>query len=147
MEIHISSEPFDIWPAIQAYQDFHLKKGSYGALSLFVGTMRDFNVGDDITAMHIEYYEEMTEKHLKTVVHNLTEEHPVEEVLVVHRIGTVYPGDPIVVVAVWSAHRREAYAVNQGIIESLKSKAPFWKKESLSTGERWVEATKEESRI
>lgn len=137
IDIQIVHEPFDPWERIKSCQNQHLRPGSYGALSSFVGTMRDLNLGDQVHSMHIEQYQEMAEKQMRELlVQNCSEE--IEGVLLVHRVGTIHPGEPIVLVAVWSQHRHTAFALTQKIVEKLKSEIPFWKKESLPNQERWV---------
>lgn len=142
MHIDILDKPFDPWQSVKQYQEAHLKAGCYGALSLFIGTMRDFNSEDDVKAMKIEHYQGMTEKCLADTVSSLISNRGVEDIWVIHRIGMVYPGDPIVAVGVWSAHREDAYAANRIIVEKLKSEIPFWKKEMLADKDRWVSAQK-----
>ena len=141
MEVKIVSEPFDPWQQIQQYQslasDMH---GKYGATSVFVGTMRDFNEGDNVKGMTLEHYPGMTEKQLFKIVDEACQKWSVLDGLVVHRVGDVFPDEPIVLVAVWSSHRGDAFDSSRYIMEALKSKAPFWKKELLqSDAERWVD--------
>ena len=142
MEIEILEKPFDPWRMAQARQR-RLRRGSFGALALFAGTMRDCNEGDGVEAMWLEHYPGMTARFLRRAAREARRSHDVEELLIAHRIGWVYPGDAIVAVAVWAAHRRDAYAVNRALVEELKARAPFWKKEKLAGGdsgdERWVE--------
>jgi molybdopterin synthase catalytic subunit len=141
MKIEITKEAFDPWYEIQQYQSFSgLKQSEYGATSVFVGTMRDFNVGSNVKAMELEHYPGMTEKKLAEVVNETLLKWNLIDVLVIHRVGIVLPNDPIVLVAVWSSHRGDAFDGSRYIMESLKSKVPFWKKEVLvSDAERWVE--------
>ncbi len=140
MKIEIRKSTFDPWKEVQAYQDEELRKsGKFGATAIFIGTMRDMNEGNEVTAMRLDYYPEMAQKHLQQIVQSALQEFEVFDALVLHRIGQVFPGDPIVCVAVWSVHRDAAYQANRFIMEDLKSKAPFWKKESLRTRKRWVE--------
>ncbi len=141
MLITIAEQAFDPWQAVQTYQAEHLPAGSYGATSIFIGTMRDFNEGADITAMCLEYYPGMTEKQLEKIVSEASQQWAVLDALVVHRVGDILPNDPIVIVAVWTAHRGDAFAACRYIMEALKSKAPFWKKEQLVSEQvRWVES-------
>ncbi|MGD9601503.1 MAG: molybdenum cofactor biosynthesis protein MoaE [Gammaproteobacteria bacterium] len=112
--------------------------GAVGATATFVGTMRDFNEGDTVRAMTLEHYPGMTERHLEDICADARRRWTLLETLVVHRIGDILPGDPIVLVAVWSAHRAEAFEACRFIMEDLKSRAPFWKKETLAGGTRWV---------
>jgi len=90
--------------------------------------------------MHLEHYPGMTEAHLGQIAEAAMQRWEIQDVLLVHRTGEVAPNDPIVLVAVWSAHRAAAYEANRFIMEDLKSRAPFWKKETLEAGDRWVES-------
>ncbi|MEC4750141.1 molybdenum cofactor biosynthesis protein MoaE [Methylomicrobium sp. Wu6] len=140
MLIKISAESFDPWSEVRDYQDESGQMaGKFGATSLFVGTMRDFNEGDDVAGMILEHYPGMTERALEKIVREAVERWPVIDTLVVHRVGEIGPGEPIVLVAVWTSHRGDAFDASRYIMEALKSKAPFWKKEVLKgRGERWV---------
>lgn len=131
---------FDPWQEIATFQQEYLKGCcNYGATATFVGTMRDFNEGDDIIEMELEHYPAMTEKQLHTIVADAEARWPLQHVLLSHRVGLIRPADPIVLVAVWSAHRAAAFDACREIMEALKHQAPFWKKESLIDGEsRWV---------
>ncbi len=140
MHISIRDESFDPWGELVKYQDDQPRSVSgFGATTAFVGTMRDYNDDQNVSEMTLEHYPEMTERHLKSICGEAMERWDIIDVLVIHRVGVVRPGDPIVLVAVWSGHRKEAYEANRFIMEDLKSKAPFWKKERLGHGERWVE--------
>lgn len=101
--------------------------------------MRDVNESSTVNHMLLEHYPGMTEKHLENICAQAASRWNILDALVMHRVGDLYPNDPIVLVAVWAAHRKAAYEANRFIMEDLKSKAPFWKKESLVEGERWVE--------
>ncbi len=140
MEIKIVNQPFDPWQEIQLFQlSAKEMKGKVGATSIFVGTMRDFNEGDDVKGMALEHYPGMTEVQLGKIIKEAMQKWQVIDVLVVHRVGDLFPEDPIVLVAVWSSHRGDAFDVSRYIMEALKSKAPFWKKEILQSEEvRWV---------
>ena len=111
----------------------------YGATTVFVGTMRDMNEGDHVLSMTLEHYPGMTEKHLDDIAQQAKTQWELLDILIIHRTGRIYPNEPIVLVAVWSAHRAAAYEANRFIMEYLKSQAPFWKKEELQQGSRWVE--------
>ena len=137
MKIELLDAAFDPWQRLAAHQA--ASPGKHGATAVFVGSMRDSNEGDAVRAMHLEHYQGMTEKHLDAIVQQAASRWPLLDVLILHRIGQVYPGDAIVLVATWSAHRAAAYEANRYIMEDLKAKAPFWKKEQLAGGERWVE--------
>jgi molybdopterin synthase catalytic subunit len=140
MWVKILAEPFDPWAEASGYQNaVSQMAGKFGAMSLFVGTMRDFNEGDDVAGMTLEHYPGMTEKALEKIVQEAAERWAVIDALVVHRVGDILPGDPIVLVAVWTSHRGDAFDASRHIMEALKSRAPFWKKELLKAkGERWV---------
>ncbi len=140
MEVKIVSESFEAFKEILDFQKSAGKmRGKYGATSIFIGTMRDFNEGDNVKGMTLEHYPGMTEKQLETIIDEAMQKWKVIDVLVVHRVGDIYPGDAIVLVAVWSSHRGDAFDTSHYIMEALKSRAPFWKKELLDTDtERWV---------
>ena len=100
---------------------------------------RDPVVAGVVTAMTLEYYPGMTEKHLEAISLEAARRWDILDSLIAHRVGEVQPGEPIVMVAVWSAHRAAAFDASRFLMEELKSRAPFWKKESLGEGSRWVE--------
>lgn len=141
MTIIINSEAFDPWAVLDEYQQgMSQLEGQYGATAVFVGTMRDFNEGDNVAEMFLEHYPGMTERHLEHICQQATGEYHLLETLVVHRVGAIKPNEPIVLVAVWTAHRKQAFEACREIMEDLKTKAPFWKKEQLNDGQnRWVE--------
>ncbi len=139
MACDIRTASFDPWQEIQHYQDEHLAKGKFGATASFVGSMRDFNEGDDVQAMTLEHYPGMTESYLNKICDEAKSRWDIIDCLIVHRVGEIKPNDPIVLTVVWSAHRAAAFDACRYLMEELKSRAPFWKKESLNQGERWVE--------
>ncbi len=140
MKIDLRTAPFDPWQEVGRHQQTAPDLASkYGATAVFVGTMRDFNEGEPVTVMTLEHYPAMTEKHLRQIAEQAQSRWDIFDVLIIHRVGEIRPNDPIVLVAVWSAHRAAAYDANRFIMEDLKSKAPFWKKEVLREGSRWVE--------
>ena len=138
MNIKLLEEPFNPWEIIQQEQDT-LPTGSYGATTVFIGTMRDFNDDQQVSKMTLEHYPGMTEKELEKINVELEKKWAIDHSLIAHRVGDVFPNDPIVVVAVWSARRKDAYEANRYIMEALKTNAPFWKKELTEQGEVWVE--------
>ena len=140
MQIIIRPESFDPWQEVQAYQKQQANMtGKFGATSVFIGSMRDFNEGDDVVGMRLEHYPGMTEKQLAAIVSEADNQWQIIDSLVVHRVGEIVPEQAIVLVAVWTAHRGDAFDACRYIMEALKSKAPFWKKEKLaSNSERWV---------
>lgn len=137
--IAILEDPFDPLDALREHeQRLGERKRRIGACATFTGSMRDFNEGEQVSSMVLEHYPGMTEQHLEQIAGEATSRWALDEVLVVHRTGEVRPGDAIVLVAVWSAHRAHAFEACQHIMEDLKSSAPFWKKEKTADGERWV---------
>ena len=139
MQIELKQECFDPYGELAKYQRSMITAGSYGATSSFVGTMRDFNEGETIEGMTLEYYPGMTEKQLHGICLEAGKRWDLIDLLVLHRTGKIQVGDPIVLVSVWSAHRGDAFDACRYIMEELKHTAPFWKKEKLQSGERWVE--------
>lgn len=139
--IDVLESIFDPWKLQQDYQVQSMRgKTDYGATASFIGTMRDFNEGDDVTSMTLEHYPKMTEKQLNEIVDEASEKWALLNVLVVHRVGKILPAEPIVLVTVWSSHRVDAFEACRFIMEDLKHKAPFWKQEALKEGtSRWVE--------
>lgn len=110
-----------------------------GALVSFIGTMRDINEGLLVTRMYLEHYPDMAEKALHSIIEKARLKWPLGDVTVIHRVGFIYPNDPIVLVAVTSEHRGEGFKACEFIIDYLKTEAPFWKKEETSQGDRWVD--------
>jgi len=133
MAVLIKPETFD--PAAeQAAHEAHLNAGSFGATASFIGSMRDVNEGDDVTGMMLEHYPGMTEKELHAIIDDARSQWPIDDALIVHRVGDIQPGEPIVLTVVWSAHRAAAFDACRFLMEALKSRAPFWKKETLKDG-------------
>ncbi|MEJ2344066.1 MAG: molybdenum cofactor biosynthesis protein MoaE [Gammaproteobacteria bacterium] len=139
MVIRILEQPFDPWRLLHEHQQAEVAGGSFGATAVFVGSMRDFNEGDAVQAMTLEHYPGMTERHLEQIAAEARRRWEVLDILIAHRVGSLLPGEPIVLVAVWSAHRAAAFEACRYAMEELKSNAPFWKKEELESGGRWVE--------
>ncbi|TXH67396.1 MAG: molybdenum cofactor biosynthesis protein MoaE [Thiothrix sp.] len=141
IEIVVTETIFNPWDAIQTFQqqpEFNAQQS--GANAVFVGTMRDFNEGEQVQAMRLEHYPAMTQKHLQQVVDKAVVDWGLNHVLLQHRVGDLIPAEPIVLVAVWSAHRRASFKACRQIMEDLKHQAPFWKQETLKDGtQRWVE--------
>jgi len=133
---------FEPYTELTAFESELLQQhgaGQYGATTSFVGTMRDFNEGDDVSAMFLEHYAGMTEKALEQICDQAMADYPILDCLILHRVGEIKPNDSIVLVAAWSAHRGAAFDASRMLIEKLKTDAPFWKKETLKEGQRWVE--------
>ena len=136
-KISVQAGPFDT----AAEQDA-LRRGNpgIGALVTFIGLMRDVNDGDRVESMLLEHYPGMTEKALEAIVREAQTRWALEAVTVIHRVGELKPEDPIVLVAVASRHRGAAFQACEFIIDYLKTRAPFWKKELTGQGARWVDA-------
>lgn len=145
MKIELYANPFNPWEELNHY---HLSnetiRGSVGATCVFVGTMRDFNEGDDVRAMFLEHYPQMTAKYLEKIAAEASQNWQIEDLLMIHRYGEINPNDTIVLLGVWSAHRQQAFDACRYLIEELKTRAPFWKKETLLADDstRWVEGHK-----
>lgn len=139
MAVEITTESFDPYVRLRDFQQQRLNSAQYGAEAVFVGYMRDQNDGVPVAAMTLEHYPGMTEQHLEAISASAATQWPLQKSLIVHRVGNIQPGEAIVLVAVWSAHRAAAFDACRYIMEDLKAKAPFWKKEQRADGERWVE--------
>ena len=112
-----------------------------GATATFVGLVRDINLDDHVSGMALEHYPGMTEKSLAKIVAEASERWEVLDATVIHRVGELMPSDQIVMVAVASTHRGDSFAACEFIMDYLKTRAPFWKKELLDDGNsRWVDA-------
>jgi len=139
VKVELRDSAFDPLAELGSYPtESSALQGQHGATAIFIGTMRDYNENQSISRMTLEHYPGMTERHLRRIVETAGQEWPLLDALVIHRIGELQPNDPIVLVAVWSAHRAAAFAACRFIIEELKSKAPFWKCEATAAGSRWV---------
>ena len=140
MKVIVQEEQFDPWKAVQDYQAANIAEGKHGASVTFVGSMRDFNDGvNDLSRMYLDHYPGMTEKHIERVCQDALDKWDVLDAFVVHRVGNIEPNDAIVLVVVWSEHRAMAFDACRFIINDLKHRAPFWKREANEEGERWVE--------
>ena len=137
MPVRVQTTDFDVGAEIAA-----LRAGDarVGAVASFIGTVRDINDGSGVSTLTLEHYPGMTEKALEAIVAQARERWDLIDVLVIHRIGEMAPTDQIVLVAVTSAHRGEAFEACAFIMDYLKTEAPFWKKEVTPAGTRWVEA-------
>ena len=137
MKIVVQAEVFDLGAEVNAMSQ---GRTDIGAIASFVGLARDMNEGSGVQAMTLEHYPGMTEKALVALVEDAKMRWTLLDVTVIHRVGRLLPGDPIVLVAVASSHRGEAFAACEFIMDALKTRAPFWKKEETAEGERWVDA-------
>ncbi len=140
MSVELRGKPFDPWYELQTYQNAKPElAGKFGATSIFIGTMRDFNNGHDVQAMALEHYPAMTQKHLETISSEAGQRWDILDTLIIHRYGDIQPSDPIVLLAVWSAHRSESFPACRYLIEALKTRAPFWKQEKTGANVCWLE--------
>ena len=142
MTVLLQVEDFDVGAELS---NLRLANPSIGALVSFVGQVREFttklvNYGDAINTLTLEHYPEMTQKALEGIAYDAKTRWNLIEALIIHRVGTLKPQDQIVLVAVTSTHRGDAFRACEFIMDFLKTSAPFWKKETTSQGERWVEA-------
>lgn len=137
MTVRVQTEDFDLSAEVAALR---AQNPRIGAVACFVGTVRDLNEGSGVEAMELEHYPGMTEKALADIVDAARDRWPGVDVLIVHRVGKLYPLDQIVLVATTSAHRGDAFASCEFVMDYLKTQAPFWKKEKTAAGERWVDA-------
>lgn len=137
MPIRLQTQDFDLSAEVA---QLRASQGGIGAVVTFIGTVRDMNEGSGVSEMELEHYPGMTEEALEAIVGRARERWNIFDALVIHRVGPLKPLDQIVLVAVTSAHRGEAFAACEFIMDYLKSEAPFWKKEQTPTGARWVDA-------
>jgi molybdopterin synthase catalytic subunit len=137
MTVSVQREDFDIGRELDA-----LTRGrtGVGGVASFIGLVRDMADGSDVAAMTLEHYPGMTERQLEAIEREAQQRWPLAAIRIVHRYGRLEPGDRIVLVACASSHRAAALEACAFLIDWLKTKAPFWKREDTPTGERWVEA-------
>jgi molybdopterin synthase catalytic subunit len=135
--VRIQTADFDVGAEMAA-----LRRGNpkIGAVASFVGVVRDVNEGDTVAEMTLEHYPGMTEKAIEEIIVQAKGRWKVLDALVIHRVGTLKPTDQIVLVIVTSGHRGDAFAACEFIMDYLKTRAPFWKKEQTGQGARWVDA-------
>jgi molybdopterin synthase catalytic subunit len=137
MTVRVQTEDFDLTAEVAALR---ARNPKIGAVACFVGTVRDLNDGSAVEAMELEHYPGMTEKSLEAIVETARARWAGIDVLIVHRVGKLVPLDQIVLVATTAAHRGDAFASCEFVMDYLKTQAPFWKKEKTAAGERWVDA-------
>jgi molybdopterin synthase catalytic subunit len=137
MPVRVQRETFDPGAEIAALRGADPR---VGAVACFIGIARDVNDGEKVASMTLEHYPGMTERALEDICAQARARWELIDVLVVHRVGEFRPTDPIVLVAVTSAHRGAAFAACEFVMDYLKTEAPFWKKESTPRGQRWVDA-------
>jgi molybdopterin synthase catalytic subunit len=137
MAVRIQTEDFDIGVEIVQLRRANPK---IGAVASFVGVVRDVNEGDAVSGMMLEHYPGMTEKSIEDIITQARGRWQILDALVIHRVGRLKPTDQIVLVVVAGEHRGDAFAACEFIMDYLKTRAPFWKKEQTAAGTRWVEA-------
>jgi molybdopterin synthase catalytic subunit len=137
MTVRVQAEDFDIGKEIAALRRDNPR---IGAIASFIGAVRDLNEGDSVAEMTLEHYPGMTEKSVEEIITQARGRWDIMDALVIHRVGTLKPLDQIVLVVVSSAHRGDAFAACEFIMDYLKTRAPFWKKEQTARGARWVDA-------
>ena len=135
--VRVQTEDFDVSAEMLTLRKRNPK---IGAVASFVGVVRDLNDGDSVSTLTLEHYPGMTEKSLEAIVQQAKERWDIYDALIVHRVGTMRPLDQIVLVIVTSAHRGESFQACEFLMDFLKTRAPFWKKEVTPEGERWVDA-------
>ena len=137
LDIRVQQDDFSVQ---QEYDALCRENTDDGAVVFFVGRVRDLNEGDTVTGMFLEHYPGMTEKTLQSIADDARSRWPLNRIRIVHRVGALNPSDQIVFVGVSSPHRGAAFDGAQFIMDFLKTRAPFWKKESTPDGDRWVDA-------
>lgn len=137
MAIKIQTMDFDVG---QEIAQLRANRPEIGAVVSFIGLVRDINDGSKVATMELEHYPGMTEKALLEIEQQAKQRWPLLESLIIHRVGPLLPLDQIVLVAVAASHRGEAFAACEFMMDYLKTRAPFWKKEQTPQGERWVDA-------
>lgn len=137
MAVRVQTADFDAGAEIAAIRR---GKRKIGAVAAFVGLVRDINEGDEVHSMVLEHYPGMTEKALEKIVAEAIERFHIDDALIIHRVGELKPADQIVLAVTAGAHRGEVFAACEFLVDYLKTRAPFWKKEQTPQGERWVDA-------
>ena len=138
MKVELRGEGFDPYAELSRFQQQSLVPGRHGATTCFIGTMRDFNDGDSVSAMVLDHYPEMTGRFLQRIAEQASARWERSDILLLHRFGAISPGEAIVLIGVWTAHRGAAFEACRFVIEELKSRAPFWKREETPEGAHWV---------
>ena len=138
MTIRVQTDDFDVAAELASMR--LAGQGKVGAMVNFIGLVRDVNDGDEVNTLTLEHYPEMTEKALLAIENEAKNRWDIIDSLIIHRVGTLMPQDQIVLVAVSSAHRGDAFKACEFMMDFLKTQAPFWKKEVTNQGERWVDA-------
>jgi molybdopterin synthase catalytic subunit len=134
--IRVQTDDFN--PGVELEQLRSENNGQAGAMVSFTGLVRDLNEGDNITQLTLEHYPGMTEKALTKIEAQANEQWDLTATLIIHRVGPLTPNDNIVLVVAASMHRKQAFQACEYMIDTLKTNAPFWKKESLADSDRWL---------
>lgn len=137
VKVSIQKQDFSLDEEVKLLE---LENDEDGAVVTFCGRVRNKNLGENVKGLFLEHYPVMTEKSLEQIIERASHQWKIGRVTVIHRIGQLYVGDQIVFVGVTSKHRHDAFAANEFIMDFLKVKAPFWKKELTDKGEQWLDA-------
>lgn len=135
--VSIQTQDFDVNAEIAALR---VQDKRVGAVCTFIGTVRDRNDGQSVSAMELEHYPGMTEKAIEAMIEEAFKRFDIYGARIIHRVGPLQPLDQIVLVVVTSAHRGESFQACEFLMDYLKTQAPFWKKEQTPEGARWVDA-------
>jgi len=135
MTVQVQTEIFNL---NELNSRLHAEDPGVGAVATFVGYVRDINQGEKVSSLFLEHYPGMTERSLQRIVDQANERWPLQRVNIVHRVGLLNVGDPIVFVGVASEHRQAAFDACAFLMDYLKTRAPFWKREETGSGDRWV---------
>ena len=134
--IRVQTGDFDVGAELEQLRRDN--NGRAGAIVSFTGLVRDINAGDSVSKMTLEHYPGMTEKALEKIEQEANTRWELTASLIIHRVGALQPNDNIVLVIAASKHRKQAFEACEFMIDTLKTEAPFWKKETLPEGTRWV---------
>lgn len=137
VDVRVQQADFDVGAEMRNLRE---RNPRIGAIATFVGVCRDINDGRSVSTMTLEHYPGMTEKSIQEIIEQAKARWELYDVLVVHRVGSLGPTEQIVLVLVTSSHRGEAFSACEFIMDYLKTRAPFWKKEETPDGARWVDA-------
>ena len=134
--IRVADAPFDPGAELKAFEE---KQSNAGAVVSFLGKVRAQAAGEEVTALHLEHFPDVTERSIAEIADKAMSRWSITEPLIIHRVGALAPGDPIVLVATASAHRRDAFEAADFLMDYLKTEAVFWKKEICGRDETWIE--------
>ncbi|BBO99991.1 molybdopterin synthase catalytic subunit MoaE [Sulfuriferula nivalis] len=137
MKILVTTDDFDLTTEVNALRE---NQPQIGAVVSFVGLVRDINHDHSVSCMELEHYPAMTEKSLQEIITTAQQRWQIIDATIIHRVGKLSPCDQIVLVAIASMHRGDAFAACEFIMDYLKTRAPFWKKEHTPNGAHWVDA-------